>query len=641
MPMAKSKKTGLGRTIIKDRFSGSRRSTHGESMLHTADLQDGYDWNRLKLKSVTENNQLDDFLSTAELAGTEFTAEKQNIQFVDISTQVRIMSDEEKLQVKKLHDDNRKFLSIPRRPKWNVTTTPEELDAAERESFLSWRRQLAEIQEIEGLIITPFEKNLEFWRQLWRVVERSDVVVQILDARNPLLFHCEDLEAVVKEVSPEKENMVLLNKADLLSLQQRRTWAKYFAERGIKAVFYSATEQMDNIQQMEHDAKKSSTKDAEEDDPEMYWKVPPVTNEESGESEDEVEVCAEQKEFVPEPVKGTTEQEECVTEQIEDPAEPKECPEKQESSTVPSLGEEGEAKCLTREELMEVFRAVHTGSKFKPGLTTIGMVGYPNVGKSSTINSLLQSKKVSVSTTPGKTKHFQTIFLSDTLCLCDCPGLVMPKFVSTKAEMIISGILPIDQMRDHVPPIALVCSLFPRHVLEDMYGIVLPQAKEGEDPGRPPTVEELLNAYGYMRGFMTPRGLPDHPRSARYILKDVVNGRLLYNWAPSGVDQVVYHTFPPPKRKDYHLPMGRQQQRIHRSEGPTVLDLDQEFFSKLNTKAHTKGNVGVVGHSQSGGLSKHSSVTTISDGGTTKPWKKHHNKKKKEKLRRVYAHLDD
>lgn len=32
----------------------------------------------------------------------------------------------------------------------------------------------------------------------------------------------------------------------------------------------------------------------------------------------------------------------------------------------------------------------------------------------------------------------------------------MPSFVSTKAEMICSGILPIDQMRDHVPAASLI-----------------------------------------------------------------------------------------------------------------------------------------------------------------------------------------
>lgn len=42
--------------------------------LHTSELDDGYDWNRLNLKSVTEENTLDEFLATAELAGTEFTA---------------------------------------------------------------------------------------------------------------------------------------------------------------------------------------------------------------------------------------------------------------------------------------------------------------------------------------------------------------------------------------------------------------------------------------------------------------------------------------------------------------------------------------------------------------------------------------
>lgn len=80
--------------------------------------------------------------------------------------------------------------------------------------------------------------------------------------------------------------------------------------------------------------------------------------------------------------------------------------------------------------------------------------------------------------------------------LCDCPGLVMQSFVSTKHEMVIWGILPIDQMRDHVGPVNLIASFVPRPILESTYGIFIPKPVEGEDPTRPPTSEELLNAYG-------------------------------------------------------------------------------------------------------------------------------------------------
>lgn len=70
--------------------------------------------------------------------------------------------------------------------------------------------------------MTPFERNLEVWRQLWRVIERSHLVVQIVDARNPLLFRSTDLEKYVKEVDPRKKNLLLVNKADLLT-----TWQRY------------------------------------------------------------------------------------------------------------------------------------------------------------------------------------------------------------------------------------------------------------------------------------------------------------------------------------------------------------------------------------------------------------------------------
>lgn len=69
------------------------------------------------------------------------------------------------------------------------------------------------------------------WRQLWRVLERSHLVVQIVDARNPLNFRCEDLESYALDVEgPEGEqgtgsglrrNLLLINKSDLLTAKQR------------------------------------------------------------------------------------------------------------------------------------------------------------------------------------------------------------------------------------------------------------------------------------------------------------------------------------------------------------------------------------------------------------------------------------
>ena len=62
---------------------------------------------------------------------------------------------------------------IPRRPEWTAEMSKEELDRGEKDAFLEWRRSLAEQEEEAGAVFTPFEKNIEFWRQLWRVIERS------------------------------------------------------------------------------------------------------------------------------------------------------------------------------------------------------------------------------------------------------------------------------------------------------------------------------------------------------------------------------------------------------------------------------------------------------------------------------------
>ena len=61
-------------------------------------------------------------------------------------------------------------------------------------------------------------------------------------------FRSPDLEKYVKEVSPLKQNLILVNKSDLLTPEQRKKWAEYFAKEDIKFAFFSAiTEDLETI----------------------------------------------------------------------------------------------------------------------------------------------------------------------------------------------------------------------------------------------------------------------------------------------------------------------------------------------------------------------------------------------------------
>ncbi|XP_063235188.1 large subunit GTPase 1 homolog [Bacillus rossius redtenbacheri] len=644
---SKSTANNLGRALIRDRFGGAgkvRRSRDGDSLLHTSEIADGYDWGRLNLQSVTEESSFKEFLSTAELAETEFQAEKLNITFVNPKSSIGLLSREEREKVKQSQDRNAQLLGIPRRPRWDAGTTAEELQAAEREEFLQWRRRLALLQEGEGLLLTPYEKNLEFWRQLWRVVERSDVVAQIVDARNPLMFRCPDLEQYVKEVSPDKMNMILVNKADFLTVQQREAWARYFAGEGVPVAFFSALlagEEPgidDEVSAGSGDRDDgSSDGDGREVEPEGAIAAGCDTVPATGDST-APEAAGDEHEQCREPTVGST-----------DPGEPTAAAD--EASAAEDTDEKltaeirDQAKLLTRSELIALFRTLHSGPKVMPGVTTVGLVGYPNVGKSSTINSLMMHKKVSVSATPGKTKHFQTLYLEKDVLLCDCPGLVMPSFVLTKADMVVSGILPVDQMRDHVPPVTLVASLVPRHVLEARYGLMLPAPPEGEDPARPPTAEELLNAHAFNRGFMTQNGLPDNPRSARYVLKDFVSGKLLYCHAPPGCNQASYHAFPDAVPSGGARQISSTAARMTKPVKVSSADLDKVFFRKTVPGVHQRGVPPQPGTAQppdqddDGGAS--ASGSSANPQQRPKPWRNHQYKRnKREKLRKVYSHLD-
>lgn len=97
------------------------------------------------------------------------------------------------------------------------------------------------------LAITPFEKNIEVWKQLWRVIEKADILFQIVDARNPFFFYSDDLEKYIREVDSKKQFLLLINKSDYLAEELRQHWNLYFKEKKINHIFFSALIEQEKI----------------------------------------------------------------------------------------------------------------------------------------------------------------------------------------------------------------------------------------------------------------------------------------------------------------------------------------------------------------------------------------------------------
>jgi large subunit GTPase 1 len=224
-------------------------------------------------------------------------------------------------------------LTVPRRPAWTPSTTANELEHAEKDAFLEWRRGLAYLQESDDLLLTPFERNLEVWRQLWRVIERSDLVVQIVDARNPLLFRTEDLEKYVLEVDVGKRNLLLVNKADLMSLEQRCGWADWFDGQGIRFAFYSARL-----------AKEAQEQDSESDNDGADELVEELVEEVDGLSIDEIQDTLDSGS--PELVDSEPDAPELVDSKSDEPDSP---------TTPDTSNEDPRTRILTVDELESLF----------------------------------------------------------------------------------------------------------------------------------------------------------------------------------------------------------------------------------------------------------------------------------------------
>lgn len=170
-------------------------------------------------------------------------------------------------------------------------------------------------------------------------------------------------------------------------------------------------------------------------------------------------------------------------------------------------------------QLLRQFSQLHSDKK----QISVGFVGYPNVGKSSVINTLKSGKVCRVAPVPGETKVWQYITLTRRIYLIDCPGVVPTSANDSQTSTVLKGVLRVEALpvpSEHIP--VLMSRVKPLY-LSRTYGVALP---DPDDPSRSWDPEQFLDTLARMKGRLLKGGEPDVDGVAKIILSDWVRGRI-------------------------------------------------------------------------------------------------------------------
>lgn len=263
-------------------------------------------------------------------------------------------------------------------------------------------------------------QSRRIWGELHKVVDSSDVIIQVVDARNPVGTRCKYLESFVRRECPHKHLVMLLNKCDLVPTWASSRWLRILSREYPTVAFHAS-----------------------------------VTN----------------------PF--------------------------------------GKGSLIN---LLRQFKGLHPEKKS----ISCGMVGYPNVGKSSVINALRGKKVANVAPVPGETKVWQYVTLFRSVFLVDCPGVVHDSSRNSEAEAVLKSVVRVESLgtsaSEYIP--ALLNKVDPKHVART-YGI---------DSWSTP--DDFLEQLARKSGKLLRKGEPDVNTVGRMVLSDFQRGKLPWFVSP-------------------------------------------------------------------------------------------------------------
>ncbi|HID47093.1 MAG TPA: GTPase RsgA [Methanothermococcus okinawensis] len=149
----------------------------------------------------------------------------------------------------------------------------------------------------------------------------------------------------------------------------------------------------------------------------------------------------------------------------------------------------------------------------------VGIVGYPNVGKSSIINSLTGRRSATSGLVAGLTKGEQWVRLTKNIKLLDTPGIIEPK---DEEELVMLGAIRYEKIKDPVTPaVKILRSIHAlnRDAIKRLYKVDVRDA---------PIEEDILRKIGEKLNYLEKGGEVDIIRTAKTVIKDYLEGRLNY-----------------------------------------------------------------------------------------------------------------
>lgn len=171
--------------------------------------------------------------------------------------------------------------------------------------------------------------------------------------------------------------------------------------------------------------------------------------------------------------------------------------------------------------LLRQFGKLHEDKK----QISVGVIGYPNVGKSSVINTLISKKSCKVAPIPGETKIWQYITLFKRISLIDCPGVVVDTAGDTETDSVLKGVVRAERLENPEDFVKTICEKVQREHIAAQYKLDKTEAK-WESP------MQLMETIATKSGRLLKGGEPCIRSAAIMIINDFQRGRLPHYVAP-------------------------------------------------------------------------------------------------------------